>query len=394
MEPTVCELFAGIGGFRYGLEKAGPYRTVWMNQWEPSRKRQDAYECYCHHYGHMPYYSNKDIASVEKSRIPDHALLVGGFPCQDYSVAATGAKGIKGKKGVLWWQIYAILSAKRPPFVLLENVDRLLKSPAKQRGRDFGIILSCFRKLGYGVEWRVINAADYGFVQRRHRTFLFAFHESTRYAENLSDATSLLQDGFFSSTFPVRPPAAEAVRPGMVPDILTASASFSFPFLAAGVLMGDQFVTSAVTPVQELGGPVLKSILDRHPDEHFFLGDDLSKWKYLKGAKKMQRVNATGYTYTYSEGPVGFPDSVLKPARTILTSEGQVNRSTHVIEDPQQHRLRILTPEECEAIQGFPKGWTATGMSERFRYFCCGNALVTGLVTRMGKALLPIIRNE
>lgn len=174
MEKTVCELFAGVGGFRIGLEKAdNNWDTVWANQWEPGKKTQHAFDCYVTHFGKKDNYINEDIASIDKATIPDHNLLVGGFPCQDYSVARTGAKGMEGKKGVLWWQIRDILETKQPKFVLLENVDRLLKSPANQRGRDFGVILACFNDLGYTVEWRVINAAEYGFAQRRRRTFYF-----------------------------------------------------------------------------------------------------------------------------------------------------------------------------------------------------------------------------
>lgn len=188
MEKTVCELFAGVGGFRVGLEEADPnWKTVWANQWEPSRKSQYAFECYVSHFGKNKNYINEDIASIEKNDIPDHNLLVGGFPCQDYSVARSGAKGMEGKKGVLWWQIRDVLEAKSPKFVLLENVDRLLKSPATQRGRDFGVILACFNDLGYTVEWRVINAADYGFAQRRRRTFIFACKNDTNYYKTIKD---------------------------------------------------------------------------------------------------------------------------------------------------------------------------------------------------------------
>ena len=189
MKKIACELFAGVGGFHLGLSRAG-WSTIWANQWEPSRSRQDAYECYIKHFPNTETL-NIDIAEVnnnpEKYMIPDHTLLVGGFPCQDYSVAATGSKGIQGKKGILWWEIKKILERKRPPFVLLENVDRLLKSPAKQRGRDFGIMLKCFEDLGYIVEWRVINAAEYGFVQRRRRTFIFAYHKSTNHYKTVSE---------------------------------------------------------------------------------------------------------------------------------------------------------------------------------------------------------------
>lgn len=188
MEKTVCELFAGVGGFRIGLEESDQnWNTVWANQWEPGRKSQYAYDCYVSHFGKNKNYINEDIASIDKEDIPDHNLLVGGFPCQDYSVARTGAKGMEGKKGVLWWQIRDVLETKSPKFVLLENVDRLLKSPASQRGRDFGVILACFNDLGYTVEWRVINAADYGFGQRRRRTFIFACKNDTKYYESIKN---------------------------------------------------------------------------------------------------------------------------------------------------------------------------------------------------------------
>jgi len=188
MEKTVCELFAGVGGFRIGLEESDPnWNTVWANQWEPGRKSQYAYDCYVSHFGKNKNYINEDIASIDKEDIPDHNLLVGGFPCQDYSVARTGAKGMEGKKGVLWWQIRDVLETKSPKFVLLENVDRLLKSPASQRGRDFGVILACFNDLGYTVEWRVINAADYGFAQRRRRTFIFACKNDTKYYQSIKN---------------------------------------------------------------------------------------------------------------------------------------------------------------------------------------------------------------
>lgn len=188
IEKTVCELFAGVGGFRVGLEKADSnWKTVWANQWEPSRKAQHAFDCYVAHFGKKENYINKDIASIDKSTIPNHNLLVGGFPCQDYSVARTGAEGMEGKKGVLWWQIRDVLKEKKPKFVLLENVDRLLKSPANQRGRDFGVILACFNDLGYTVEWRVINAAEYGFAQRRRRTFIFACRNDTNYYKSIKN---------------------------------------------------------------------------------------------------------------------------------------------------------------------------------------------------------------
>ena len=167
----VVELFAGVGGFRVGFERSSSiFETVWVNQWEPGQAGQWAYKCYVKNFGNPEKCSNEDIATVIK-QVPAHDLLCGGFPCQDYSVAhsLSSSKGLEGKKGVLWWSINDIIKLRHPKYVFLENVDRLLKSPAKQRGRDFGVILRCLMDEGYCVEWRVINAAEYGFAQRRRR---------------------------------------------------------------------------------------------------------------------------------------------------------------------------------------------------------------------------------
>lgn len=142
MDKTICELFAGVGGFRLGFEReSADWRTVWFSQWEPGKKRQWAHDCYVSHWGDIDENTGIDIAAVDKSKIPNHNLLVGGFPCQDYSVARplTGSHGLEGKKGVLWWQIRDTLEVKKAPFALFENVDRLVKSPSTQRGRDFGV---------------------------------------------------------------------------------------------------------------------------------------------------------------------------------------------------------------------------------------------------------------
>ena len=172
----VCELFAGVGGFRLGLENTGHYRVVWSNQWEPSTKMQHASLVYEARFG-IENHSNVNIETVETKNIPDHDILVGGFPCQDYSVATSlkNSKGLIGKKGVLWWSIHRILTEKKnkPKYLFLENVDRLLKSPSTQRGRDFAIMLRSLSDLGYAVEWRVINAAEYGMPQRRRRVFFW-----------------------------------------------------------------------------------------------------------------------------------------------------------------------------------------------------------------------------
>lgn len=448
MERTVCELFAGVGGFRCGLNSirtvgdvALPekWETVWFNQWEPADKKvQWAHGCYVHKFGQCldingKDTTNTDIHSVDKRTIPDHNLLVGGFPCQDYSVASSSSKGIEGKKGVLWWDIRDILETKRPAFVLLENVDRLIKSPAKQRGRDFGIILACFRDLGYAVEWRVINAADYGYQQRRRRTFIFACRNDTAYARRMEEHSGgicgyLMDDGFFSRGFPIAFKDAPA-GPGMVDlpgDIRELSDSFSFRFENSGVMHGGTVYTLKGMPIYDGERKTLGDILEDGdvgqqfsiPKERlYYTSPDVDHsdetkgplpegarrtWQYIKGAKRIMRTAVDGYEYAFSEGAIPMVDGYGKPARTMLTSEGSFSRTTHVVKDKQTGDLRLLTPVECERIQGFPDNWTKecladgriTEMPVNKRRFMMGNALVVDLVRKMEERLSEIFEEE
>lgn len=399
MEKTICELFAGVGGFRLGFEKASDaWKTVWFSQWEPGKKNQWAHDCYVSHWGDINEFTGIDIAQVDKLTIPAHNLLVGGFPCQDYSVARplSGSSGIEGKKGVLWWQIRDTLIAKKAPFVLLENVDRLLKSPANQRGRDFGIILACLDSLGYYVEWRVINAADYGAAQKRRRTFIFATSKTTKfYLEHhtLTPDRIIGCEGFFAKSFPVAGQGKTSTIEINSSDIVDVSESFKFEFQNAGTMVNGKISTAKITPVYETP-TTLRSILEQNVPEKYYLGKDLEKWEYMKGAKRVERTSRSGHTYMFSEGAIPFPDELDGPARTMLTSESSSNRSTHVIEDPETKRYRLLTPMETERIQGFGDNWTNTGMPEKFRYFCMGNALVVPLVHRMAYQLEDIFNGE
>ena len=398
----VVELFAGVGGFRCGLEAASDrFETVWANQWEPGRKNQFAFDCYDHNFsGTSSVNENEDIGLV-KERVPDHDLLVGGFPCQDYSVASTNAKGIEGKKGVLWWHINDIVRDKRPKYVLLENVDRLLKSPASQRGRDFGIILRCMADHGYSVEWRVINAADYGEVQRRRRVFILASREDTEHYTFLkrSELEGTVYDGgFFAGQFPVkRQVVAKKVNRFSItemeyPTLVDVSDKFAEPLYSAGVMVGGIVYTQDVVPDYRGERRMLGDILQSDVDSRYYQ-DDLDAWEYMKGSKHILRTNKkTGIQYVYSEGAIPYPDPLDRPGRTMLTSEGTRNRSSHLICDPQTGRMRILTPVECERMNGFPDDWTSM-MTDRQRYFTMGNALVVPLIKRMGVTIELMFRS-
>ncbi|MDE6332731.1 MAG: DNA (cytosine-5-)-methyltransferase [Muribaculaceae bacterium] len=398
----VIELFAGVGGFRIGLERASSlFKTVWSNQWEPSTKRQDASSIYCERFGIIGH-SNIDINLVDVADIPDADLLVGGFPCQDYSVATTlkNSGGIEGKKGVLWWQIHRILSTHPTPakYLMLENVDRLLGSPASQRGRDFAIILASLSDLGYMVEWRVINAAEYGMPQRRRRTYMFAYKDDTDIAQSFKNAEDWLsRDGFMAGAFKVRDsgfvPSSFEIN-GSLSDI---SKSFNkgksvSPFKNSGVMIDRMVYTVATEPDYQGPFVTLGDLLlpdSDVPDEFFIQDEDIPKWQYAKGGKSEKRINkTTGYEYNYSEGAMAFPDSIAKPSRTIITGEGGASpsRFKHVILT-ESGKYRRLTPVELERLNMFPDNHTL-GASNMRRAFLMGNALVTGIVERLGLEML------
>lgn len=418
MELTVVELFAGVGGFRVGLndiksfdenDKAIENRNwkfVWANQFEPSTKAQPAYNCYCTRFG-KEHTSNIDIQEEvahldeDADYIPNHSLLVGGFPCQDYSVARSlsGEKGIEGKKGVLFWSIAKILHVKKPPFVLLENVDRLLKSPSKQRGRDFGIMLRTFNDEGYDVEWRVINAAEYGARQRRRRTFIFAWRKDTKYAEAFSDMkieNIIAKEGLFARQFPISliDTPIRTYDVTSYEDTVEMTEKFHANFENTGCMVNGQVVTFKTEP--QFKEPIpLKDTLLHNVDKKFYLNDkQKEKFEYMKGSKRITRTNAAGFTYNFSEGKIAYPENIDLPSRTMLTSEGTVNRSSHVVADLDTGEMRIITPVEAERLQHFPDNWTNTGMTDRQRYFMMGNALVTFIINTLEPRLEEIIKAE
>lgn len=399
----VVELFAGVGGFRIGLERASKrFCTIWNNQWEPSTKKQDASIVYCHRFG-CEGHSNEDIASVPTSEIPECDLLVGGFPCQDYSVATTlnRSGGIEGKKGVLWWQIYRILNEAKhkPDYLFFENVDRLLKSPASQRGRDFAIILASLSNLGYIVEWRVVNAADYGMPQRRRRTYIVGYRKASTIAQKISSPREwIVSKGTIAGALPVIVTYADNFSTFSIDgDLPEVSSNFNkgkehSPFENTGIVI-DRNVTTVNTTARYTGPQLTlgQILLDERnvPEEFFIPTSELPKWEYLKGSKKLKRINkATGYEYDYSEGGMAFPDYLDRPSRTIITGEGGAgpSRFKHIILCPSG-RYRRLTPLELERLNMFPDNHTI-GVSNTRRAFLMGNALVTGIIEKIGASLL------
>ena len=406
----VVELFAGVGGFRIGLEGASDaYETIWNNQWEPSTQHQDASLVYQARFGTKGH-SNKDINLVPTNEIPDHDLIVGGFPCQDYSVAATLSKsgGIEGKKGVLWWQIYRILNEKgkkRPQYIFFENVDRLLNSPATQRGRDFAIILASLADLGYVVEWRIINAADYGMPQRRRRTYILGYQKESVVANKIEQMEDWVKfDGVLAQAFPFRAKEKSVSAFNIHGTIQEVSANFNkdkkdSPFGNAGIMRDRRVYSVEANPVYEgtiqtLGDNLVDE--DFVPEEFFISEEELPKWQYEKGAKKIKRVSKEGFEYVFSEGGMAFPDYLDRPSRTMITGEGgnAPSRFKHVVQTPSG-RYRRLIPIELERLNMFPDNHTYhPEVSDGRRAFLMGNALVCGIVQEIGKSLYRFIYDE
>ncbi|ADE19372.1 DNA (cytosine-5-)-methyltransferase [Mycoplasma crocodyli] len=414
MKLSVVELFAGVGGFRVGLNHINSFdengraiennnwNFVWANQYEPSSNKQHAFECYITRFGDKNH-SNDDISKVDKKVIPDHNLLVGGFPCQDYSVARSlsNNKGIEGKKGVLFWEISDILETKKTPFVLLENVDRLLKSPSSNRGRDFAIMLKTLNDLGYDAQWRVLNAGDYSMPQKRKRVFIFAYRKDLKWSKSIKcNNLNLNELNIFNKVFPIETiTELKHIDLNKYEDVLDISLNYkSGSFHECGIMIDNNIYHSKIKPINEVKH-TLSSILEKassfndHYDNLIINEQNLEKWKFLKGSKKINRTSKEGHNYIYSEGAMSFPDNLDEPARTMLTSEGSINRTSHIIFDKKINNYRILTPLECELIQMFPANWTNT-MPDKKRYFMMGNALVTGVISRMEPLLKEIIKNE
>ena len=400
----VVELFAGVGGFRLGLEKSN-YKVVWSNQWEPSTKIQHASKVYEARFG-KENHSNEDINEVVQrnvEEIPDHDILVGGFPCQDYSVATTlhNSKGLKGKKGVLWWAIHKILEEKKnkPKYLFLENVDRLLKSPAKQRGRDFAVMLQSLNDLGYAVEWRVINAAEYGMPQRRRRVFFIGYHKSTELFLKLKDSRKIdwiLRDGTIPNAFPVKNSSELfSSKFQLKEDLVDITDNFNktgkkSPFENSGVMVNGEVSTIKTEPNYDGNYIVLGDVLQNGEvtSEFFIDNKDMDKWEYLKGSKTIERVSGEGHKYKYSEGGMIYPDALDNASRTIITGEGgkSPSRFKHVV--VSERGLRRLTPIELERLNMFPDNHTKLeGISDAKRAFFMGNALVVGVIEKIGKEL-------
>ena len=427
----IFSMFDGVGGFTIGFNNSDSefFQTTYSNQYEPSKKSQDAYEVGVYRFPEMEHIPT-DVALIPNEKFEEMRdngvnMIVGGFPCQDYSVARSKKNelGIEGKKGVLFWEIIRATEIIKPEYLVLENVDRLLKAPSSQRGRDFAVMLASFNELGYSVEWRVINAAEYGRAQRRRRVFFFVYRNDTNWAksidlqfENTSSENLLgirdfeqyrnyiFNDGLFARQFPVKGVEVKDRTKFnlLAKDIKEVSDEFNDgKFWNTGVMRHGYYYSADTEPLGDEIPITLREIIVPEsdvPEKYYIEGEKLAKFEYLRGPKRIERTSLEGHSYIYSEGGMSPTDDLDLPGRTMLTSEGTVNRSTHLLKI--KGRYRLITPIEAERLQDFPDDWTKykqleTGevveVGERMRMFFMGNALVTGIVKRIGDELKEIV---
>ena len=323
----VAELFAGVGGFREAMvafnkqNGSDQFRVVWSNQWEPSEsskvgEHQFANRVYNDKFKGKGHYTDdiheitdeEEEASIRKV-VPPIDMLVGGFPCQDYSVAKpkNSSKGLRGPKGILWWSIDRLLEIRKPKYVLLENVDRLLNSPAGNRGKDFAIILKRLNTLKYAVEWRIVNAADYGFPQKRRRIFILAYKRNSVPGKLMKSFAKkpekfLESDGLMARALPCGLVGGVSGKFDFssFPDLDTLKKRYQrkvSPFLSGGMMFNHLAVSARILAQKpeksETLGDVVRSVAPyvRGDVSKFFIkGSDLIEgWAYAKGRKNEPR---------------------------------------------------------------------------------------------------------
>ena len=264
-------------------------------------------------------------------------------------------------------------------------------------------MLQSLNALGYAVEWRVINAAEYGMPQRRRRVFFLGYHKSTEIYKKIQKAPEdwMQADGVISSAFPIHD--ENSVSRFLLPEDLVYithefnKAGKKSSFQNTGLQIEGKVFTAKTTPNYTGKKTVLRDVLVKKgvAAEFFIDEDDQDKWEYLKGSKTIDRKAANGFTYKYSEGGMIYPDALDNASRTIITGEGgrTPSRFKHVVSTKKG--LRRLVPVELERLNMFPDNHTQLeGITDAKRAFFMGNALVVGVIEKLSDELFQQISSH
>jgi len=377
------ELFAGIGGFRLGLEKAGKFECVYANEFD-----KYAAQIYEKNFGEKP--DTRDIREVSSEEIPDHELLTAGFPCQSFSVAGKRG-GFADTRGTLFFEIARILRDKRPNYFLLENVKGLL---SHESGKTFQTIIGVLTDIGYDLQWEVLNSKGFGVPQNRERVFIIG-HLRTLPRPKV---------------FPIgrtNQKALEYITGGGINKWLKGGKNQS-----RNNSQGQRvYATSGVATTQSAqgGGWGAKTGLytigmsrkhSRMRDGDFCTLDA----NYYKGLANQERpAVAVAWSKSHRTGKsesdrkrknYGEIEERLKIGEfnTINTGEGGKSQSTQNFVSCAVG-IRRLTPTECARLQGFPDDWHG-GVSDARAYKAYGNAVTVNVVEEIGKVLLGEINGK
>ena len=355
------ELFAGIGGFRLGLERAG-HECVWSN--EIVEKARSIYE---HNFKDIP--DGRDIRTIQPDEIPDCDLLVGGFPCATFSVAGrrTGF-GTEDTRGTLFFEICRILRSKRIPYVFLENVKGLLNHDG---GRTFGVIIASLDELGYDIQWECVNSKNFGVPQNRERVFIVGNLRGESRPEVFPLGRCFAEDAEQSSA-PQR--KGEWVRTSYLPT-----------------LDAHYYKGGGTRAVIDEGGESDGHVRATH-------------WRrnHFRDVKGDYTPTLTANMGTGGNNVPYIVKAVLTPDRKDKRQNGrrikEHNEPAFTLTSQDRHgvqvgtKLRKLTPLECERLQSLPDNWTkwyrdGSLVPDNQRYERCGRAVTVNVIEQIAKRL-------
>lgn len=304
-------LFTGIGGFELGIQAAYP-KAKCVGYSEIDKYATEIYQ------KHFPKHINYgDITKIKERKLPDFDLLVGGFPCQSFSIAGH-RKGFADTRGTLFFDIARILKVKKPRYLLLENVKGLL---SHDEGRTFATIVATLSQLGYDLQWQVVNSKDHGVPQARERIIIVGHLRGKRRSE-------------------------------------------VFPFPENGGVSEQTDETNKAQSQASLASTIRTKEGGRS-DDNFVIVPEATRLGYAV-AHEGDSINLSVLGSKTRRGRVG-----KKIAQTLDTGMQQYTLTVGGV--------RRFTPKECERLQGFPDNWTE-GISDRQRYKTIGNAVTVNVI--------------
>ena len=395
----VGSLFAGIGGFDLGFERAG-IELDW--QVEIDHKCQETLTT------HFPNTERlSDVREVGRHNLRPVDVICGGFPCQDLSVAGR-RKGLAGERSGLYFQFHRILKECRPRWFVIENVPGLLSN---DKGRDFAVILRGLAELGYGVCWRVLDAQFYGVAQRRRRVFIAGSLGDYRCLEILFESESVSWDSpacrkageSVAYTVRANPSHSGDKGDGGLNTTLVASPITVNYAKGSGVNDGPKgspqnlicFAQNQRQEIRELNrAGTLSSIRRGDAKNETLLAHTLRSRESTPGIPLPGRGGEDDFNIVVSalDSQQGGADDNSAQANHLVSVTLTVQGSQSC--DPEMepiisdgYGIRRLTPLECERLQGFPDNWTAMH-KDTVRYAQIGNAVAVPVADWIANRIL------